>query len=58
MARVYGTLSSEERSEACVGADNYREAGAIDFFGPQVQPAQCDQRTSELLLLRAAQLLR
>ena len=33
VARVYSTLSSEERSEACIGGGNYGEAGAIDFFG-------------------------
>jgi len=33
VARVYDRLPPEERSEACVLAGNYGEAGAIDFFG-------------------------
>jgi hypothetical protein len=35
VARVYNALSPEERSQACIAADNYGEAGAIDFFGPK-----------------------
>lgn len=33
VARVYNALSPEERDQACIAADNYGEAGAIDFFG-------------------------
>ena len=33
VARVHDRLPPEERSEACVLAGNYGEAGAIDFFG-------------------------
>ena len=35
VARVYNTMSAEDRGEACIGASNYGEAGAIDFFGPK-----------------------
>ncbi|HXZ79593.1 MAG TPA: glycosyltransferase family 39 protein [Terriglobales bacterium] len=35
VARVYGALTPEERKEACIGAGNYGEAGAVDFFGPK-----------------------
>lgn len=35
VARVHDRLPPEERSEACVLAGNYGEAGAIDFFGPK-----------------------
>jgi hypothetical protein len=35
VARVYHALPPEEQSQACIGADNYGEAGAIDFFGPK-----------------------
>jgi len=34
MARVYGTLSPEERGRAYILVDNYGEASAINFFGP------------------------
>jgi hypothetical protein len=33
VARAYGNLTPEERTQACIGASNYGEAGAIDFFG-------------------------
>jgi hypothetical protein len=33
VARVYNGLSPEERQECVIGASNYGEAGAIDFFG-------------------------
>jgi hypothetical protein len=35
VARVYSSLTPEERRQACIGAGNYGEAGAIDFFGPK-----------------------
>ena len=35
VARVHEKLPPEERSEACVLAGNYGEAGAIDFFGAE-----------------------
>jgi dolichyl-phosphate-mannose-protein mannosyltransferase len=35
VARVYSGLPAEERSDTCIGASNYGEAGAIDFFGPK-----------------------
>ena len=35
MARIYDQLSPEEKSECVIGASNYGEAGAIDFFGKQ-----------------------
>jgi len=33
VAKVYNTLSPEEKQECVIGASNYGEAGAIDFFG-------------------------
>ncbi len=33
VGRVYGALPANERAAACIGAGNYGEAGAIDFFG-------------------------
>ena len=35
VARVYHSLPAEEQAKAAIYADNYREAGAIGFFGPQ-----------------------
>jgi hypothetical protein len=35
VARVHNALSPEEQRQACIGASNYGEAGAIDFFGPK-----------------------
>lgn len=35
VARVYRSLTPEEQQQACIGASNYGEAGAIDFFGPK-----------------------
>jgi hypothetical protein len=34
VARVWATLSEEERARAAIFTDNYGEAGAIDRFGP------------------------
>jgi Dolichyl-phosphate-mannose-protein mannosyltransferase len=34
VARVYATLPAADRARACVFAENYGQAGAIDFFGP------------------------
>jgi hypothetical protein len=34
-ARVYHSLSPEEQAKTAIYVDNYGEAGAIDFFGPQ-----------------------
>ena len=36
VARVYSDLSPEEQAEACIFAQNYGQAGAIDFFGPEL----------------------
>jgi hypothetical protein len=33
VAKVYNTLSPEEKQKCVIGASNYGEAGAIDFFG-------------------------
>jgi hypothetical protein len=33
VARVYNSLSPDERAKCVIGASNYGEAGAIDFFG-------------------------
>jgi hypothetical protein len=33
VAKVYNSLSPEEKQECVIGASNYGEAGAIDFFG-------------------------
>jgi 4-amino-4-deoxy-L-arabinose transferase-like glycosyltransferase len=35
MAEIYNHLSAEEKGECVIGASNYGEAGAIDFFGKQ-----------------------
>jgi hypothetical protein len=34
-ARVYHSLTPEEQAKTAIFADNYGEAGAIDFFGPK-----------------------
>ena len=33
VARVYDSLPAAERAQAVIGADNYGEAGAIDYYG-------------------------
>ncbi|HEY6349233.1 MAG TPA: hypothetical protein VI636_07470 [Candidatus Angelobacter sp.] len=35
VARIYSTLSPEERAKTAIFANNYGEAGAIDYFGPR-----------------------
>jgi hypothetical protein len=35
-ARVYNSLSPDERAHTAIFANNYGEAGAIDFFGPRL----------------------
>jgi hypothetical protein len=35
VARVYDSLSPEERRRAVIVAANYGEAGAVDFYGPR-----------------------
>ena len=35
LARVYDSLPPDERRRAVVVADNYGEAGAVDFYGPR-----------------------
>jgi hypothetical protein len=35
VARVYGTLSPEEQARTAIYGNNYGQAAAIDFFGPQ-----------------------
>ena len=35
-ARIYNSLGPEERSRTVIFANNYGEAGAIDFFGPRL----------------------
>jgi len=34
VARVYNSLPAEERAKAGIFANNYGEAGAVDFYGP------------------------
>lgn len=43
VAQVYRTLSPAEQTQASLYAQNYGEAGALDFFGPQygLPPALC-----------------
>ena len=43
VASVYDQLTPEERSECVLFAENYGEAGAIDYFGPRygLPPAVC-----------------
>ncbi len=36
VAAVHGKLSPEDRSRACVYGQNYGEAAAIDYFGPEL----------------------
>ena len=36
VAEVYNDLSGAEQAEACIFAQNYGQAGAIDFFGPEL----------------------
>jgi hypothetical protein len=35
VARVYHSLPKDEQAQACIFTENYGEAGAIDFYGPQ-----------------------
>lgn len=35
-ARVYNSLSPDDRARTAIFANNYGEAGAIDFFGPRL----------------------
>jgi hypothetical protein len=35
VARVYRSLPQDEQAEACIFTQNYGEAGAINFYGPQ-----------------------
>ncbi len=35
-ARVHSALPPEDREKACVYGNNYGQAGAIDFFGPEL----------------------
>jgi len=35
VARIYSALSPEERAKTAIFANNYGEAGAIDYFGPR-----------------------
>jgi hypothetical protein len=35
-ARIYKSLSPEEQAKTAIFANNYGEAGAIDFFGPRL----------------------
>ena len=35
VAQVYARLSPEERAKCAIFADNYGEAGAVNFFGPK-----------------------
>ncbi|MEO7000252.1 MAG: glycosyltransferase family 39 protein [Ktedonobacterales bacterium] len=35
VAQVYNSLPPDERAQACIFTDNYGEASAINFFGPQ-----------------------
>jgi Dolichyl-phosphate-mannose-protein mannosyltransferase len=43
VARVYRSLSPAEQSQTVLGADNYGEAGALEFFGPRyhLPPVVC-----------------
>lgn len=36
VAQVYDSLSAEDQAIACIFAQNYGQAGAIDFFGPDL----------------------
>jgi len=43
VAKIYGTLSPEERKQCVIFVRNYGEAGALDFFGKKygLPPALC-----------------
>jgi len=43
VARIYNSLPPDVRAKTAIKADNYGEAGAIDFFGPKygLPPAIC-----------------
>jgi 4-amino-4-deoxy-L-arabinose transferase-like glycosyltransferase len=43
VARIYNSLPPEVRAKTAIKADNYGEAGAIDYFGPKygLPPAIC-----------------
>jgi 4-amino-4-deoxy-L-arabinose transferase-like glycosyltransferase len=43
VARVYNSLSPVEQSQTVIGADNYGEAGALEFFGARyhLPPVVC-----------------
>jgi hypothetical protein len=47
VARVYNSLPADVRSKTAIFGQNYGEAGAIDFFGPQygVPPAISGHQT-------------
>jgi hypothetical protein len=47
IARVYNSLSPEERAQAAIFANNFGEAGAIDCFGPRLglPKAICNHQT-------------
>jgi hypothetical protein len=36
VAEVYDSLTPQDRAEACIFAQNYGQAGAIDFYGPDL----------------------
>ena len=42
VAAVYHALPPEERARACIFANNYGEAGAINLFGPRARAAAAD----------------
>lgn len=43
VARVYDSLSPADQSQTVIGADNYGEAGALEFYGPRyhLPPVVC-----------------
>ena len=54
--RAYNKLPADERAQACIYTLNYGEAGAINFFGPQVWPATGYQWTQHVLALGAGRI--
>ena len=58
VAGVYRKLPAEDQSRACILAQNYGEAGAIDLFGPSTRPAQGHLGPQQLFPLGSARLYR
>ncbi len=54
VARVYHSLPADQRAKCAIFADNYGEAGAVDFFGPRYGLPPAISRAQQLLALGPA----